>query len=100
MNNKMREGLRPLGYDTTFFDNYLAMYRNSILCLYYRTATKRGATKFSETSVNNYQRIRREAATISALHTAGLEVVFLQHIAKETCKITSQDHKTSDNLVL
>ena len=54
----MRAGLRPLGYDATFFDNYLAMYQNSILRLYCCTATKRDATIFSETSVNGYQKIR------------------------------------------
>jgi hypothetical protein len=66
----MRAGLKPLGYDATFFDNYLAMYRNIILRLYYCTATKRDATRFSETSVNGYQKIRREAIVISALQTA------------------------------
>jgi hypothetical protein len=100
MNNKIRAGLRPLGYEATVFDNYLAMYQNSILRLYYCTATKRDTTRFSETSVNGYQRIRREAVTISALYTAGLKVVFLQHAAKQKCKITSQNHKTSDSLVL
>lgn len=93
-------GFKTFRYDVTFFDNYLAMYRNSILRLYYCTAMKRDATRFSETSVNVYQIIWQEAVTISALHTAGLKVVFLQHVAKQTCKIPSQTHKTSGNLVL
>ena len=47
------------------------MYRNNILSLYYCTATKRDA-RFSETSVNGYLRIQREAVAISAPQRAGL----------------------------